>query len=71
MAPSQRLETGPTVFRQSRLTTSKPIVIFQKVLGHESTTTLIYIDRDEEVVRQAHYKYSPVDDEIDSNWGSL
>lgn len=46
--------------------------ILQKVLGHESIkTTQIYSDTDEDAVHRAYHQYSPVDDEIDSNNGSL
>jgi site-specific recombinase XerD len=49
-----------------------PTAILQKVLGHESVeTTQIYIGPDEETIRQAHHKYSPIDDlQIDSGNGS-
>ena len=41
------------------------MIILLKMLGHESiTTTKIYADPDEEIVHQAHYQFSPVD-EID------
>lgn len=49
-----------------------PTAILQKVMGHEDIkTTQIYSDTEEDAVHRAHHQCTPVDDEIDSNKGSL
>jgi hypothetical protein len=39
--------------------------------GEDIKTTQMYSDTEEDALHKAHYQYSPVDDEIDSNKGSM